>query len=914
MLWPDLINSYAPIPLPRTVFLFFPFKCFMRSVFFFLCLLAVTLPSAAQTVKPFAAPPKLTLAQALSALPPPDTGLRLTVGSDKVTLSDGADAPLAGTSLSNITAAFGETTISFGDVMAVAPSAMVLLNPNPGPPNIAADMSATTALSLLAASLTETQWSALTSEHGLGLSDLTDDTQRSLFHALFSDGHLYVGSEDPALADLPQEKRADVRDDSTQIDAVRVRLTQTAHLYLHNTKGGTIYESGDRPDAVSRLHTYRPKAPLLSAHHAVSLRAEVPNVLKPSDLDWDSKPLQISVPFAGVKTVGGLVTRIGQTTQLELYADPHYADKTLTITGPMTTAPASDLLRAVCVCITGTLRKVGPVYVLTDDLVGIGVQRKRLNDWEGQANTAENGIKSNMAPAMLERHGADVRKLQAFGDPLGLTPEEIAAVPPDQILPSIPTGLDSDYPFAKLAPAQQAWLRQRAEDYEAKKQSGELPSDGPPPEPDFTHNVSLRMNVRMQYLVPGESLPVDTDRSSLLISLFWPDITTLIALEKAKEDSAEEKAQALAKLPPPPSLSPLLHAGQRRAVLAHPYSAAEVDALIAAMQKLGLNQLWLNVFSGGANHIQTSAAYGTDILTEALNKTRGTGIQVYAHLNLLTWGTEPPDGVRDLTIDGKDSRQQAIADNAADPSPTYDDDDNFIPFVAPSVTVSPVAPAVSQTLTTLMQGLAARPDLAGLVWEDAEPDGTLGYTPQTRLAFLRAARADPIDITDTGYSRIDLSLPLFDDPEVDAAQPDLWTKFRADADAALLRSLRAAAWRPSGPPLTLLLQQTSDNDDYFIDWSPKQLPSLREQQADDSYVPSGKIAALVRTPGRSVLRREVLKNDRDINAIARKLKDDAKRLPGSGFVLDFPQESATQGLAPLDALVDAVSAEKPGTR
>ncbi len=547
--------------------------------------------------------------------------------------------------------------------------------------------------------------------------------------------------------------------------------------------------------------------------------------------------------------------------------------------------------------------------MLTDDLIGVGVRRKRLSNWENQANYTENSTRQDTALTLLEHHAADVRKLQAFGDPLGLTPEEIAAIPNEDVMPSLPTGLDSDYPFAKLAPAQQAWLRQRAEDYEEKQHNAPT-TDGPAPEPDFTHNVSLRLNVRLQYVVPGESQPVDTDRSSLLISLFWPSMADIMA--KAESIDAEEKAKALAKLPPPPPLSPLLHAGPRRAVLAHPYSAAEVDALVAAMQKLGLNQLWLNVFSGGANHIKTSAAYGTDILTEALNKTRGTGIAVYAHLNLLTWGAEPPDSVRDLTIDGKDSRQQAIEDNAADPSPNYDDDANLVPFVAPSVTVSPAAPGVQQTLSGLMQDFAARPELAGIVWEDAEIDSDLGYTPAMRLAFLRTAHADPIDIADIGYSRIDLSLPLFDDVKADVALPDFWAKFRTDTDASLLRQLRAAAWRPSGPPLTVLLQQTAfSSDDYFVDWNdPKQPPSMKEQQADGLYVPSEKIAALAKTPGRIVLRRELLKNDRDIAAAARKLKDDAKRLPGSGFVLDFPQESKTQGLSPLDALVDAVSAEK----
>lgn len=876
-----------------------------------LFLLGAALPAAAQAVKPPSAPPKLTLAQALSTLPPPTSGLRLTVGAEKVTLPDGASPPRPGDSLSDITQDFGDSSVNFGEVVAVAPSTMVLLNPNPGPPDIASDMSATTALSLLAASLSDSQWAAFTSEQGLGLSDLTDDTQRSLFHALFTGGHLYVGSEDPALADVPQEKRSDIQDLTDKIEGTRVRLTQTAHLYMHNKKGGAIYFTGNgRPDAASRLHTYRPKAVPLSVQHSVSLRAEVLSTLKPSDLDWYSKALAVPIPVMNLKTVGDLVTRIGQMTTLEVYADPHYAAKTLILTGPMATAPAKDLLRAVCVCVTGTFRKVGPAYVLTDDVVGVGVRRKRLRDWEEAANRTENNMKNSMAPTLLEHHAADVRKLKAYGDQLGLTPEQMAALQSDPLLLNLPGIMDTDYPFAKLTAAQQEWMKQRAEEYEARKQNGDSEAASPP---DFTRNVGMRMNMQLQLIVPTESQAVDTNMSSLVFSLFYPDTATLMALEKTKFYNASEKAKALAKLPPPPPLSPLLHAGKCRAVLAHPYTAAEVDALIIAMQKLGLNQLWLNVFSGGANHIKTSAASGTDILTEALAKTRGTGIQVYAHLNLVTWGAEPPQNTRDLTIDGRDSRQAAIADNEANPDENYDDDANLIPFAAPSVTVSTAVPAVQQTLSGLMQDLVARPALAGIVWEDIETNSNVGYTPLMRQAFLRATHADPVDIADTGGSRLDLSLPLFDDAAVDAVQPDLWTKFRAGTDAVLLRSLRVAAWRASGPPLTLLLQQSSfNNADSFVDWSdPHSSPDLKEPQADGLYVPEEKIAALAKTLDRIVLPRERIKDDRDIPAIARMIRETAKGSP-SGFVLDFALESVTQGTAPLDALVSAVAAEKVG--
>ena len=887
----------------------------MRLLRFFFCLLVFPVLSAeAQGVKPVV-PPKLTLAQALSAVPRPSVGLRLTVGAEKVALRDGTDAPATGASLDQITSAFGERTANFGDIVAVAPSSMVLLNPNPGPPDIAADMKSVTALALLASSLTDSQWSALISEQGIGLADLTDDTQRSLFHALFPNGQLLVGSEDPVLADVPREKRTDVRDLTDQIDGTRIRLTQTSHFYLHNQSGGTIYFSGNRPDAAGRRHFYSPKAPPLSAQHTVSLRAEVPNALKSSDLDWNSKALRVSVPVVGLKCVGDLVERIGQETHLELYADPHYAGKTVTVSGPATSAPADDLLRAVCLCVTGTFRKVGSAYVLTDDLIGVGVRRKHLTEWEDAANLAEQEIRQKLAPALLEHHAADVRKLQAFGDPFGLSPEEVAALLPDEALPPLPRMFDTDFPFAKLSAAQQAWMKQRGEEYEASKQNGQ--SENAPP-PDFTHNVGMRMNMQLQLIVPTESQAVDTNLNSLMFSLFVPDMATMMAATKAKEVEAkakldaDAKAKALAKMPPAPLLSAMLHHGNRRALLAHPYSVADVDASVAAMQKLGLNQLWLNVFSGGASHLQTNAASDADILTEALNKTRGTGIAVFADLSLLCWGAEPPDSMRDLTIDGKDSRQAAVDDNATSPNENYDDEENLIPFVAPSVYVSPSAPAVEQTLSALMQDLVARPGLAGLVWEDAETNSSVGYTPLMREGFLRAFHADPVDIADSGYSRIDLSLPLFDDPKVDAALPGQWTKFSADSGVSLLLRLRAAAQRGSGPALPILLPQDGFGDDkWFVDWNdPKQPSSLRAQQADGLYVPPEKITEIANTRGRILVRCEAIKNDGDTPTLARMLRDDAKDLPSAGFVLDFSQESVTQGAAPLDSLVQAVAAEK----
>ncbi len=882
----------------------------MRLILLVFCIVLSTLPAVAQTPQPAApTPKKLTLAGALSALPPPGDGLLLTIGAEKVALPDGTDAPPAGSSLADIAGAFGEITLSFGPVTAVAPATMVLLNTQPDPPNLAKDVNAMVGLDMLTASLDDAQWQKLTSAQGLGLSDLTDETQQALFHALFNHGHLWIGSGDPALYAVPQEQRIDVRDVTDQIDATRIRLSQTAQIYLHDRKGKTLYFGGERPDAASRLHTYRPKLPPAPIEHNVTLRAATPNTPKSSDLDLGSKVFQVAVPAAGLKTVGALVTRIGQAAQVELYADPHYAGKMLTITGPAATATAEDLLRAVCLCITGTFRKVGTAYVLTDDLIGVGVRRKHLQEWEEGAMTSQQTLQRKANRTLLKRRGKEARTLPNFGDPLAVTPEEMAMLPDGPGMPGVPTMADRTFPFAKMTPAQKTWMRQVAADYDEKHHTDKLPGylDGDDiGDADTTHNVDFNVDYRVQFLVPSASTPVDTNLQMGLWMLFFPGDTP-----EARQGYAELEAKELAKLPPAPLLSAMLSSGQIRAVFGRPRTALEVDAFIAAMQKLKLNALILDAYSDGVNHVAASGTRGPDVLTEAVNRTRGTGIAVYAGLSLLAWGGEQPDSVRDLTMDGLTSRQAAIAANKGIENENFADDGTPIPFVVPPVRVSPAASGVHDALTAAVHEIAARPGLTGFVWEDGDTDSDLGYTPQMRLAFLRAFHADPVDITTSTYFRADSTLPLFDDEGLDKSLPEQWTKFNAGTDTALLTQLYAAA-QSGGTVRPILMEQDSFRDNWLASWdNPKQTPPpLRDLTPGVMFPSQARVMQAAHAQSRLLVRSQVVETSDDIALLSRKMQEAAKALPSDGFVLYFKNESMTQGTAPLDALVSVVAAEK----
>ncbi len=869
-------------------------------------------PAGAQTKPP--TPPGLTLAGALASMPPPTQGVLLAVGADKVKLSAGAEAPpTGGVDLGTVAAAFGEQAQPFGTVTAVAPATRVVLNEDPAPPDVTADLSPRPAFRMLAASLDDSQWAALTSERGLGLTDLPDRTQQALFHALFPRGRLWVASQDPEMAKLPDDQRTDTRDVSDQIDGVRIRLGQTTHLYVHDRAGQTIYFSVKAADEAKRLHTWSPKLDSPAAQHNVALRATVINTPRPGDLHLDDPALAVAVPVAGLRTVEDMTERIAALSHKEVYADPHYARRTLMVIGPAPSAPAGDLLGALALAVAGTYRQVGPAFVLTDALAGVGARRQRLAEWEEAAQDGQHALGDRAGAALLKRRINQARALPAFGDPIALTPSQMTAMKRDIMIPELP-GEEGRYPYAKLTAAQQDLARRTAADYEERSASSTLPqylAEGDPQEADPTGPVDLRMEYKVEMLIPTINTLVESGLQQPMWMLFWPG--EAIAAERHPEAF---HPQETTKSVPLPALIPLLRSRLRRAVIGHPRTAASVDALVAAMRKVGLNELWLDVFSGGVSHV---GGKDPDILGEALKQTAGTGITMYADLSLLPWGDAPPEAARDLSIEGENSQEVGVHARDRMQEAEYDDAGKPVVFAPPPVLVSPAAETVRGTLTALVQGLSARPGLAGFVWEDAEAGSDLGYTPAMRLAFLRFAHADPLDITPALSLRADVSLPAFDDAAADKALPALWDKARAGANAALLGAMRQA--RVSARPI--LMEQSAVRTEWLASWDdPRQLPPpLRTLFVGEFYPKPERIAVGAQKQGKAALLRERVSNSADTDALARALQTDlAGKMAGGksawgGFVLDFADAEATRGEHPLAGLVDAAAREtKAGAR
>jgi len=874
--------------------------------------------------------PVPTLAAALGQAKPPDGGISLAVGAEKVSLLEGNAATHKDASLEQVGFAYGRLLQRFGAVSALAPPTMTVLNADPGQANIYQDMPAADAFTLLTAGLTPGQLQMLTSARGLGLDDLANDYQRGLFLACIPSRTLKVKPR-PTLEDQDAPPQG-VRDVSGELFQARMRLGQAAGLTVPGKDGmGGGVPKFAAPGAPPVYDYVERNAGLFGQKEVdgVQVRAEVPNTPKTGQLDFKAAAFKVPVPLAGLRTVRDLISRVGGVTRTELYADRRYEGRTLTVAGSPASAPAGDLLRTLALCLAGTYRRVGPAYVLTDDVAGLGTRRRILGEFQ-QDNAARRREPLQKAENYLEANRTlrDLT-LNGFGDPLIPTPQQLEKRDRNTLWAGAIMGVS--LPLDQLTPPQQAAVRREADWLEQVRR--EHPERGAI-EVDLNGKITLLAQPSVQLLVPGLDGPIDTDLGQW-VAMRFQDTSRFRAPRRTPPTQAALPSPAASG-----DLATLLKPIPRRAVVAHPQTPSEVDALVARMKRLGLNQLWLDVFSGGVARIPDtplSPAGQPDLLAEALKATKGTGISVFPTLDLLAWGTKAPPADADLTILGETSAQSearrvereiqtAAAEDRDPPAPASE-----------RVTVSPLVPDVQRSLLALVRAVATRPGIGGLVWRETTPPGydplknpsaratprtVLGYNEAARLAFLRREHADPVDIDVRGAGslaeRADTSLPGFDDPAANGLS-EKWDEFRAEGETAFLRALYVAA-RPAGAktaaaPPRILVQQRRDYEGtaWYGSWDGPKLPFPTrhdpfEDYAGGDFAPQQDEAVQAKAQSQVALLRLPLTGALDTGNIALQcrsaLGDIGRYRKWDGFVLELPSGTGIE-TPPLPKTVKA---------
>lgn len=895
-------------------------------------------------------PTPATLAQSLTQRGTPPRGIVLAVNAGEAFPENAGPAPQDAT-IGEIAAEFGLTSQEFGSVTALAPASQTVLNADPANPNPFLDMDRTELLTLLSGTLNDAQWQAMTGPKGVALSDLTGTDQKQILSALFPATGLRV---QPVSADSVQEmlagmaaaqksgkpySPAGLRDVTPDLPRAFLRLGQKTAIMLPTGPGGAGGYSGGGDDTFGLHYTVfdDAEANALSSHpstpetlYGIRLSDEVPNTLKAADLDYDAPALRAAVTLSGLKTVGALVAKISATTHIEIYADPHLANKTLTLLGKSESAPAPDLLRTLALCVTGTYRAVGSAFVLTEDLVGAGVVHQHWADVQRQMIDQRQTLMMSVSATLMARHSPS--DLQGLGDPADLTPSQREqALKPGGVRQG-----DATYPpgtlflpLSKLTPGQQDAVRRGMEQREEMVKLIPGPDAG---QPDLKQNISLTVTPIWQLVLPSLDDPVILGDLIAITNLFaYPPMG---AAPLNTETPTGPPAAAPPPAPKPPLLAAVLAPFPRRAVLAEVDTPQQVDSLAASLKTIGLNQLWLVAFSRGVDH--------SDLLTEALRVCKGTNIAVYAVLDLLTWGSKTPEASRDRNLFGEDSAQANAHFKRTEPDLLLTEEGMEYTLPTGQIIADPTNPAVQRKLTLLVKTLAAQPSLAGLVWRgdespgydpltdldsSGEDDRRLGYDAPVRLAFLRLTGADPLDVPPNRDS-LGIDGLLWRDGNSSGAYAltDRWNGFPAGANHALLGSLYAAA-RLVAPALPILLRQRHDSDTqagWYGSWDdPRKPPPTYHSPQDQGPfgVLQGQFGTLSPRDRQAQVQSRVSWTllpgwaYRSASEMAQDIRDETAGQRWDGFVLDFTQNTPAAEGDPLTKLAQSIAAaqaSKPG--
>lgn len=854
----------------------------IRRFCFLPCLLLILLPSGVWADPPApTAPHPPSLVDALAAMPDAsvaDGSVVLTVGPDKAAPAPmPADAPPPDTSIivetpETLAGRYGRTLQVFSHVLALAPPTMTVLNTDPALAELPLGrLAGQHPETYLLGSLSPAQLKQAGTA-GLAYADMTPD-QQSLIHALLPEPLDIVPTAASPLNDrMDEAQRAafDAQIKKVSGDALfgslRFHAYLTASFYVHAPVGFGI---GDTQELMPSTGAF--KLPFSGYRNMESrgkstetiLKADVPNTPKPGDMLWNRRDLERTVSLAGLTTVDSLVQRLSATTHLELYADPHYAALPLLARGDLKERqPAGDVMQALALCACGTWRQVGPAYVLTDDVQGLGTR---------QAFLAEIG---QIWSSRLSEAGKDAGKQLEASDwlhSLSFAPGDIGALSPDQIttiqkssgtnkgtLPwkSLPPALQDHLKdvflhygdeFGSLVLTRMPEIAKMAEDM--KSAAGSLRPDTP---------VDTTLNIRLAIELPGTGAMM------------------LYGAYKVQPPKPEDEAPAKPDTSAP--VGSIVVDKSLRGVLCAPKTADEARAVVAKLVEMHMNTLFLDVFTGGRTYFPNDAlppasADAGGVLAAALAAAKPQHIAVYAVMDTLCWrkdGLTPhpapwPSGfTEDLTVTGETpdhAVQRRFA--ARSLSEIYDHPRYLLAREGTKGWASPLDPAVRSLLPALARTLAATPGLSGLVFQDTVPPGYtgertqedigLGYTPETRLAYLRAKSVDPVDLSSGFGDMVSvnvseenfsgtywITIPTFPSQTSDYA---VWEKGLRDADTALLASCRQSA-SAAAPTLPLLICSRQSSVAVFDPWtSPAQANPVSVSRRKVEQSPADKLTA-----------------------------------------------------------------------
>jgi len=627
-------------------------------------------------------------------------------------------------------AAFHRTRTTVTGLSAIIPDSMVIIDDSlQQSPNMYDGLPRPTKVLYLMSTLDSRQWEAITGG-GLGMSDLTGD-QKGVFTSILPKPFKYstykVGNK---YEPEPLETNLELSD--TELQSVRLRLERSLQFMMpiigqqdSMTPRDTNQDHGKPGDKFIERDSdadFRKQDSF-----GIKVRQTVPNMQKPSDLDYRATNLNGSIQLNPSERISDMLKRIGQVTGLELHADLRVGDRMMVCYGRST--PISSALRVIALSVTGTYRKVGPAYILTSDLVGMGARKMKLAAFDSELNAKVWNEESAWRQQIYKSgHLIQVR----FRADDHLTPSDSLAKKLDQGPPGSRTKINS----SDLSEGLKKFIERQNETYKNQQ----VTADGAEAQSDY----------EFSYVLPSG----DSTR---------PDLHTLGQHElfsysntdpRPSQDAPSQAKLAVTAIKDPVylCLSADTVAGARHAV--------------ALASRYGFKDLWLHTLSSDSLIAALKDAAAAEIkVSLAVCPFDYEGAADAASADRTLFGDTPPQSLE---------RRKADSDWAQIQTRGWGEPE-------PLGSISPLSTGY-QARQNMAISLAKTPGLAGVRVLNSTPHGyngprvnytsiprpiylekgNFGYAEDLRLAFMRLQNVDPIDLCPPNiYTNSDLRQPFF---------------------------------------------------------------------------------------------------------------------------------------------------------
>ena len=790
---------------------------------------------------------------------------------------DHPDAPLD--SIQTICGRYQLSYRACSHLAAIGPSTMTVLS-MPGPiTGSPSTIQFGDALTIFLGSLDSDQWRAAASG-GLSLDTLTADQREIFDHLLARRINAAPGKAKAPNTGVEAEAAFEAfTHDVKTLTADTFRSSTRLHIYaagsftLSDTNYHTIsldtddvsvpmpvdYRMTEIEPAIVDDTTGGP--PPNEGGPFAKIQTQQPNNIKTSDLDLSRSVFDRPIILKDGETVGAVIKDVAKATGLELICDWHYAGRPIVTLGDVSRGfDAGDVVEAIDYSLVASWRKVGPAYVLTDDVDGLAVRQQSIARAVGRWDD-EISRRVDSAEEARQKNKVFQFVTSLPGDAIQVPSTVIANAGDEEKVFQIKLG--------DLPTSSQTALVSRA-----KSQAAELPDEDT--DKPAVRQLASTLNASSQV----EFSP------HLMVALDIPSLGTVVldtstAFGRSGFSRGTFTFRTETSLPPP-------HTSLKQALGTRPIGAlglfSDADSARASIDRLaaaGITCFVCTAFADGETYFDSKALPSVNpahagVLAAAIDECAKKHITPYARMDLLRWRNGPPMTTdraweklvtEDVTVLGE-TAEQAFQSAVPPSAPTMNRPVILDPELVGGNWVSPSDPRAVDLLRKLTAELAGMPGLGGLLINEAIPPGytgngrqetpqaiSLGYTDDSRIDYLRRYQEDPVDISKPqtsetfGFSGgqrtpLNLDVPYFHQRELEDGPdgPFGWTNWpryrRWKLDNQLKEVWTAAHQAASSNPIFI------DDDTFggrYALWTGFQKPiNSIGQTATDDQPPAGR--------------------------------------------------------------------------